>query len=75
MNNYDKINIPLFRTGNSGGYLCSMCGQYTTLSDSTSYRGYNMICNHCLYKMAHIFDKSVGDLVLLIHEEGKRREE
>lgn len=73
MNNYDKINVPLYKDGSEKHYLCSMCGQYTTLSDSVSHQGYNMICSLCLYKISRIFRKSVGELILLIQDEGESR--
>ena len=73
MNNYDKINVPLFKAGKNNSYLCSMCGQYTTLSDSASSKGWNLICNNCLYKMAHIFDEHVGNLITKLQNVGNRR--
>ena len=58
MNNYDRINVPKFKEGKENGYLCSMCGQYTTLSDSVSHQGWNLVCNRCEYKMRAILGKS-----------------
>lgn len=74
MNNYDKINVPLFKAGKNNSYLCSMCGQYTTLSDSASSQGWNLICNHCLYKMRHILDANVGELLVRIQNVGQYRQ-
>ena len=74
MNNYDKINIPLFKADKTNSYLCSMCGQYTTLNDSISSKGWNLVCNHCLYKMQHILDINVGELIVKIQREGINRQ-
>ena len=52
MNNYDKINVPRFKEGKQNGYLCSMCGQYTTLDESISHRGYNLLCRRCEWKIS-----------------------
>ena len=54
---YDSVNVPYFESQAQAHhrYLCSMCGQYTTYNDRASYQGWNLICNHCLYKSSHIF--------------------
>lgn len=65
MNNYDRINVPNYKEGKQNGYLCSMCGQYTSLSDSISYKGWNLVCCRCEWKMRAIL-KSMG--VSLINE-------
>lgn len=56
INNYDRINVPRMQEDKENGYLCSMCGQYTSKSESTSYNGYNLVCLHCLYKMQYLTD-------------------
>ena len=56
INNYDRINVPKMEEGKENGYLCSMCGQYVSKKDSTSYRGYNLVCMHCVHKMQHLTD-------------------
>lgn len=73
MNNYDRINVPRFKEGKQNGYLCSMCGQYTTLDESISHKGYNLLCMRCEWKMGNI----LGDLYILtkVHKVGKQREE
>ena len=73
MNHYDKINVPSFEAGEHNKYICSMCGQYTTISDSVSSKGWNLICNHCLYKMQHILDENVGELIIKIQKTGQNR--
>lgn len=69
----DRNNVPRFRAGEHNKYLCNMCGQYTTLDDSVSHQGFNLVCNHCYYKMVSI----LGDTTLLedIHEVGKEKEQ
>lgn len=69
---YDKINAPSFSAGLHNKYVCCMCGQYTTLSDSVSHKGFNLVCNHCFYKMRAI----LGDDTLLtdIQNVGKEKE-
>ena len=57
INPYDEHNISLFGTGKDKPYICSMCGQRTTLNDSVSNRGYNLVCNRCLYKMQRILGR------------------
>ena len=68
---YDKNNVPRFRAGEHNKYLCSMCGQYTTLSNSVSHQGFNLVCNHCFYKMMAI----LGDTTILedIQDVGKEK--
>ena len=68
---YDKNNVLRFRAGEHNKYLCNMCGQHTTLYDSVSHQGFNLVCNHCFYKMMHI----LGDTTILedIHEVGKEK--
>ena len=70
LNQYDKNNVHLFNDGIDNHYLCSMCGQYTTYNDSTSYQGYNLICNRCCYKIAGLLDTSYGDIVIKIQKKG-----
>lgn len=73
MNNYERINVPRFKKGDQNGYLCTMCGQYTSLNESISHKGYNLICNRCEWKMRYI----IGDYDILtkIHKVGKEHEE
>lgn len=73
MNNYDRINVPKFKEGKQNGYLCSMCGQYTSLNESISHKGYNLVCNICGWKMRAIIDDM--DILTKIHKVGKQREE
>ena len=70
MNNYDKINVPNFIEGKQNGYLCSLCGQYTTLSDSVSHQGWNLVCNRCEYRMRAILCPNHASLLLKIQEVG-----
>lgn len=72
MNNYDRINVSRFEKGDQNGYLCSMCGQYTSLNESVSHRGYNLVCNRCDWKIKYI----LGDMNTLdmIHKVGEQRE-
>lgn len=72
MNNYDRINVPKFKEGKQNGYLCSMCGQYTSLDDSVSHKGYNLICNRCVWKMSAILNNI--DIINKVHEVGKEKE-
>lgn len=73
MNNYDRINVPRFKEGKQNGYLCSMCGQYTSLDDSVSHKGYNLVCNRCEWKIRYIIDEI--ELINKIQKVGKQREE
>lgn len=70
---YDRNNVPRFRAGEHDKYLCNMCGQYTTLADSVSYQGFNLVCNHCFYKMMGI----LGDNTILedIQDVGKEKKQ
>lgn len=74
MTAYDSINVPNFESQAQAHhrYLCSMCGQYTTYNDSASYRGWNLICNHCLYKSSYIFGITVGELILNLQKAGEK---
>lgn len=56
INNYDRINVPRMEEGKENGYLCSMCGQYTSKNDSVSYKGYNLTCMRCVFKIRHLTD-------------------
>ena len=71
---YDMININQFKDGKQAGYLCSMCGQYTTLHDSASYEGYNLVCNRCIYKMGSILDVTIGNIIIHIQAKGMTTE-
>lgn len=68
---YDMVNIKQYKEGKQNGYLCSMCGQYSTLDESVSHQGYNLVCMRCVYKMGHILnDVSIGRIIELIHKKG-----
>ena len=54
---YDFYNSMQFELGEDRPYICSMCGQLTTLKDSVSNQGYNLVCNSCLYKMQRILGR------------------
>lgn len=69
MNNYDKINVPKFEEGKEAGYLCSMCGQYTTKHESVSYMGWNLVCERCKWKMKAVLGNR--DILAAIHEVGR----
>lgn len=72
MTRYDTVNIKQFEEGKQNGYLCSMCGQYSTLENSVSLKGYNLVCLKCVYKMGSILnDMSVGYIIEQIHQKGK----
>lgn len=64
MTSYDRNNVPLYEKGENSKYLCSMCGQYTTLDDSVSHKGYNLICNRCEWKIRHIMGLEASPVVL-----------
>lgn len=75
MNAYDRNNVPLFEKGESSTYLCSVCGQYTTLDDSISHKGYNLICCRCEWKIRHILGLESSSVVLnLVHKKGQLTE-
>lgn len=75
MTSYDRNNVPLFEKGEKSKYLCSMCGQYTTLDDSISHQGYNLICCKCEWKMRSILGLESNSLVLdSVHKKGKLTE-
>lgn len=69
---YDIINVQRFKLGEHNKYLCSMCGQYTTLADSVSHQGFNLVCERCYFKIRAI----TGDPTVLedIHSVGKEKE-
>lgn len=73
MTNYDRINVPRFKAGKQNGYLCSMCGQYTTLNESCSHKGYNLVCTRCCWKMSSILD--TRNILELLQIKGKLTEE
>ena len=68
---YDMINVKQFNDGKGAGYLCSICGQYTMLDDSISHRGYNLVCNRCVYKIGDVLNNmSIGEILDKIHAKG-----
>ena len=70
---YDMVNVKQFEDGKQNGYLCSMCGQYSTFKDSVSHQGYNLVCMKCVYKMSSILnDTSIGEIIELVHQKGVR---
>lgn len=70
LSQYDRVNVPLFNKGEHDRYLCSMCGQYTTLADSMSNEGYNLVCKRCVYKIEHILGLAYGETAQLIQSKG-----
>lgn len=72
-NNYDRINVSNYRVKMTNKYLCSMCGQYTTLEESISYKGFNLICRRCEAKVKHLF--GINNTLELIHKKGQEKEE
>lgn len=75
MTSYDRNNVPLFERGENSKYLCSMCGQYTTLDDSISHKGYNLTCCKCEWKIRHIMGLESSSLVLeSVHKKGELTE-
>lgn len=62
LNQYDRNNVPKFLKHDENAYLCSICGQYTSLHDSVSCQGYNLICSKCEFKLRHLLD---NDEILL----------
>ena len=49
-----------------------MCGTITTLSDSVSHKGYNLVCSRCLWKMRNILGSF--DLITDIQKVGEEEE-
>lgn len=71
-NVYDKINAATFREqGDNGTYICSCCGKMTTLSDSVSSQGYNLVCTGCRYMLKRIL--GITDEIIQIQEIGAAR--
>lgn len=69
---YDKYNVTEFNLENPRSrYICSMCGEITTLHDSISYAGYNLVCNKCRYKIKRVF--GIDNEIQLIQDVGKSR--
>lgn len=71
---YDYLNVPRYREGLRGKYLCTMCGQYTTLSESVSHQGFNLVCNSCYYKMMSVIGVSSATLLDNIQVVGREKE-
>ena len=75
MTSYDRNNVPLFEKRENSKYLCSMCGQYTTLNESISYKGYNLICCRCEWKISNILGYETTAFILdMVHKKGKLTE-
>lgn len=72
INNYDRINVPKMEEGKQNGFLCSMCGQYTSKNDSTSHKGYNLVCMRCVYKIQSLTDDY--DVIRKIQSAGKLKD-
>ena len=71
---YTRVNAREFNStqNNKGHYICNMCGSITTLDDSVSHRGYNLICNKCLHKMRNILGRA--DILQDIQKVGEHEE-
>ena len=68
-NIYDRINVPAFKIeGDKGRYICSCCGKLTTLADSVSSQGYNLVCNRCRYIMKRVL--GIEDEIIKIQAVG-----
>ena len=66
---YDKINSVTFKEeGDNGTYICSCCGKMTTLSDSVSSQGYNLVCNRCRYMLKRVL--GIEDEIIKIQAVG-----
>ena len=66
---YDKINSVTFREeGDQGTYICSCCGKMTTLADSVSSQGYNLVCNRCRYMLKRVL--GIEDEIIKIQAVG-----
>ena len=71
MTNYDRINVPNMLGDKQNGFLCSICGQYTALKDSASYRGFNLVCMRDIWKISSILDIDMTETIHAIQNKGK----
>lgn len=69
LSRYDENNVKRFKAGEETGYLCGMCGQYTTLNSSISHKGYNLICNRCRWKIELMIDRRIIDDIQIVGRE------
>jgi hypothetical protein len=47
-----------------------MCGGNTTIDDSYSYQGYNLVCTYCIKNMSSILGIPFNEAVHKIWEQG-----
>ena len=69
MTTYDRANVIEFKTKyEEGEYTCNVCGQTVSLDDCVSSRGYNLVCNKCVYRIKRVLGKT--DILNDIHKVG-----
>lgn len=52
----DEVNVKRFKEGSKAGYKCKMCRRLTSLDDSISYKGVNLVCMDCYNGFKDIFN-------------------
>lgn len=74
LNRFDEKNVSRFKEEKHDGYICSFCEKHTSLDDSCSHQGYNLICMPCVYRFARTFEEPVGEIVIKIQTAGRIRQ-
>ena len=54
MDYIENRNKEMFDKGAKKGYICTCCRNEVSLDNSASYRGNNLVCYPCIYRMERV---------------------
>lgn len=65
----DIINAKRFNDNCRAGYKCKMCSRFTSLDNSISHKGVNLVCMRCYNRFKDIFNDN--HILATIQQTGK----
>jgi hypothetical protein len=76
LNIIDKMNHIHLSSSNhhryNANYTCRMCGGDTTIEDSYSCQGYNLVCIPCIKRVSAVLGMPFNEAVHKIWEQGQK---
>lgn len=66
------FNLHTYRCKKEAGYICSICLHPTTLSESYSSRGINLVCKRCFNRLCETIGMEQMELLSLIFIKGEQ---
>ena len=73
MDYIEDRNKRLFNDGKNKGYICICCRKETRLDNSASYKGVNLICNPCIYRMCNTLGLQPSTIISYIQKVGRQK--